>query len=286
MSLINKYSTMNVKELKSAAKLAGLTGYSKLKKINLIEELLKNDTVVKKGLNRMDFTRPKKGGGKLKNMKKTDNNKEILSKGHKSFNNVEIIEKFNGYNEVDTADVRPGNNGWYRYFIYNKKTNKYEFKSGGFVLTNKSADKFISMFNRSQNYSWSVQKEVSGKPTIFFRNGSKVNFSSEFNNVLNTQFNNKLPVKGRLGFIVLNKNDNYKPVYYNRINNIVVDTDGSEIGIRKALREKRNLYKGFYITRGDRGKFDKINELLENVDPEEEVDNEPIVRRINKILSL
>ena len=252
---------MNIKELKQQVKELGGKGFSKMKKEELLEYIEKLKKVQKKGLNRLDYTKANKTTDTAKKLKKTEKNKEILEKQRTLLVDDDILEKLKGYENLLVDQIKPGNNKWIRYFIWNPKSQKYDFKSGGFALTNKKTDPFITLFNRSQNFSWSVQKEVEGVKTVFFESGEKGKQNDNVKEIIDKYFNNTETPKRGSGFIRLDTID-YSVVHSSDIESLAEAVEGSVIGLRKMLREKRNKFKKFYITRGDKEKTEKIKEVL------------------------
>jgi hypothetical protein len=74
----------------------------------------------------------------------------------------EIEEKLEEYIKVDDITKVPLNSHL-RYFTLNKKTNKKEFRLGGFLTNRDQPDKYVILSNGT--ISWSVQIENS----IFFK---------------------------------------------------------------------------------------------------------------------
>lgn len=257
----------SLKELKAQAKEMGLKGYSKLRKDALVEFIEKEQKIKKKKLKRIQYTRARKGAEKKKNLKKNSEvNKTIFDIPSVSHTEQQILDKLKHYVEIDVNDVNPGDKLWYRYFIYNPDKKKYEFKSGGFALTNRKSDKFLTLANISQGFSWSVQKVVDGNPTIFFKLDKTSQLNTDMKDFLETYFDNKDKTFSRTQQYIAVSTDFKEFHNSSDLQSLLAQTGGSEIGIRKAFREKRNKFKKFYITRGSKEDVKDMKEDYDDID--------------------
>lgn len=249
-------SDKTVKQLKFELKELGVKGISKLKKADLIELLEKHGKINKRGTRRLDFTRGK-------NLKKTDKNEEILNiKPLKNNKDMDVIlDKLLGYTRTNLSEIKSGDKVWIRYFVWNKDTKQYDFKSGGFLLTNKKNDNFTTFINPSSRFSWSVPRQVNGVDTIYFKSPDKSLKRYKFHPKVKSFFDlENIKSKRNMGYVYLNPQTGELKFFDNIL--FMASEIGSEIGIRNALRSKRNIYNKHFISRMF---FDDFKELKEEL---------------------
>ena len=99
----------------------------------------------------------------------------------------QIEEKLEEYIKVDDITKVPLNSHM-RYFTLNKKTNKKEFRLGGFLTNRDNPDKYVILSNGS--ISWSVQVDNS----IFFKKMTIKDLKKEYEDKIESleNENNKL----------------------------------------------------------------------------------------------
>ncbi|VVU94748.1 hypothetical protein CPAV1605_473 [seawater metagenome] len=99
----------------------------------------------------------------------------------------DIEEKLEEYIKVEDIAKVPLNSH-IRYFTYNPKTKKKEFRLGGFLTRKDNPDKYVILSNG--NLSWSVQTAE----TLFFKKMSIKELKTEYEDQIEklTQENTKL----------------------------------------------------------------------------------------------